>query len=86
MRDERERDCMETVLKNAPQWEPPTGFALRVTNAARQEPPADPLHQRTRRERLYLAGWWRGAVITAIRGRVESAVWVLWQYVSLLKR
>jgi hypothetical protein len=85
MPGESERDWTDDVLRQAPRWEPPAGFALRVVNAARQEPLQETAARQTRRERLYLAGWWRGALVIAVRKRVEGAVWVVGQYWKLLR-
>jgi hypothetical protein len=83
MRDERS-DWLDKALTQAPQWEPPSGFALRATAAARQhQTPTEPSLQR---QRLFLASWWRDATVEAVRSRLESSVWVLRQYRSLFER
>ena len=71
-------------MTQAPQWEPPPGYALRVASASRQQHalPAPAL----RRQRLLLGGWWREAAVEGLRSRLESSVWVLRQYFSLLGR
>ena len=75
-------DWLEDVAARAPTWEPPAGFALRVTAAARQQ--HAPLAPTLRRERLLLGRWWREAAVEAVRSRLESSLWVLRQYRSLL--
>ena len=83
MRDERS-DWLDEALTEAPQWEPPSGFALRVTAAARRH--QTPTPPSVKRQRLFLANWWREAAVEAVRSRIEGSVWVVRQYRSLLGR
>ena len=78
-------DRIDELLKQAEPWEPPAGFALRVAHAARQEPAGEPAPRRPRRERLYLAGWWRSVLVTAVRERLGSTVWVIGQYLRMFR-
>ena len=83
MSDSRQ-DWLDELVAQAPTWEPPSGFTLRVTAAARQlQTPTEPGVQR---QRLFLANWWRDAAVEAVQARLESSVWVLRQYRSLLGR
>jgi hypothetical protein len=82
MRDET-RDWLDDALTQAPQWEPPSGFALRVVSASREQ--RAPLAPTLRRERLLLGRWWRDVAVDAVRSRLERSVWVLRQYVSLMR-
>ena len=76
-------DWLDEVIGQAPTWEPPSGFALRVASASREQHalPAPAL----RRERLLLGRWWREAAVEVVRSRLESSVWVLRQYLSVLR-
>jgi hypothetical protein len=81
MHDET-RDWVGEAVAQAPQWEPPPGFALRVTAAARQR--YTPTEPRAQRERLFLASWWRLSLIDAVTARMQNTMWVLRQYRSLV--
>ena len=80
-------DWLDRLLESAPGWEPPAGFGMRVIAAARETTPllAD-MPRTVRRHRLLLGNWWRDAVVSAVRGRIENTAWVLRQYLSLLGR
>jgi hypothetical protein len=83
MRDERS-DWLDEALTQVPQWEPPSGFALRVTAAARQhQTPAEPSVQR---QRLFLANWWRLSFTGMVKARMQNTLWVLRQYLTVLGR
>jgi hypothetical protein len=82
MRD-KAPDWLEDAMTQAPQWEPPPGFALRVASASREQ--HAPLAPTLRGERLLLGRWCRAAVVEAIRSRLASSVWVLRQYRSALR-
>jgi hypothetical protein len=80
-------DWVDRLLEKAPEWEPPAGFSMRVIAAARETtPPLSEMPRAVRRHRLLLGNWWRDAVFSALRGRVESTAWVLRQYLSLIGR
>ena len=83
MRD-KPPNWLEEAVTQAPQWEPPPGFAVSVASAAREQ--RTPLAPTLRRERLLLGRWWRNAAVEAVRSRLESSLWVLRQYRSLLGR
>ena len=77
-------DWLDEVVRQAPTWEPPSGFALRVTAAARQhQTPAEPSVQR---QRLFLANWWRLSFTGMVKARMQNTLWVLRQYRSGLRR
>ena len=82
MRD-KPPDWLDEVIAQAPTWEPPSGFALRVTAAARRH--QTPTEPSVKRQRLFLANWWREAAVQAVRSRLERSVWVLRQYLSVLR-
>jgi hypothetical protein len=80
-------DWLDVLLEKAPEWEPPAGFSMRVIAAAREKtPPLSEMPRQVRRHRLLLGNWWHEALFATLRGRVESAVWVLRQYLSLIGR
>jgi hypothetical protein len=82
---EPSRDWVEALLKEAPAWEPPPGFALHVADAARRaEPEPGGSPAQVRRRRLFLAGWWRTGLTMGVSARVAGAVWVVRQYLALL--
>jgi hypothetical protein len=76
-------DAVDILLKRAPKWEPPDGFALRVIAASRAD-----VHRSVAVPKS-LAGIgalsrlraWAAAVAT----RRQSAIWVVRQYWSLLR-
>jgi hypothetical protein len=77
-------DSIDALLKRAPAWEPPPGFSLHVAAEARGAAAcaaADTAF--ARRQRSWLAGWSRGAIVAGVAGRMQSAMWVARQYVSL---
>ena len=81
MRDDA-RDWLDDAITQAPRWEPPSGFALRVTTAARQERRAP--EPRIRRQRLLLGRWWRVSLAEAVKARLQNSLWVLKQYLSMV--
>ena len=78
-------DWLDDVMAQTPQWEPPAGFALRVTATARQHHTVPP-EPRVQRERLLLASWWRMSLAEALKARTQNTLWVLRQYLGLLGR
>ena len=80
-------DWLDRLLENAPGWEPPAGFSMRVIAAARvTTPPLAEMPRQVRRQRLLLGSWWFDVLVSALRGRVESTAWVLRQYLGLIGR
>jgi len=77
-------DWLEDAMTQAPQWEPPPGFALRVTATARQR--QTPTAARVQRQRLFLANWWRLSFTDMVRARMQNTLWVLRQYLTVLGR
>lgn len=77
-------DWLDEAVAQAPEWEPPSGFAMHVSAAARQEhtTPAP----RVQRERLLFGHWWRASIAGAIKARVQNSLWVLKQYLSVVSR
>jgi hypothetical protein len=80
MRDNA-HDWVDEAMTQAPQWEPPSGFAVLVAAAARREHTAPEL--RVRRERLLLGHWWRVSIGEMLKTRVQNSLWVLRQYLSM---
>ena len=83
MADERPHDAADALLKAAPMWEPPDGFALRVIAAARADERREARVPRslavvgaTGRLRRFLA---------AFAARRQGAAWVLRHYWNLLR-
>lgn len=74
-------DWLDEAMAQAPQWEPPSGFAVHVATATRREHTAP--EPRVRRERLLLAHWWRVSLGEVLKARVQNSLWVLRQYLSL---
>jgi hypothetical protein len=76
-------DWVEEAMTQAPRWEPPSGFAWRVTTAARQEQRTP--EPRIRRERLLPGHWWRVPVGEVIKARFQDSLWVLRQYLNVVR-
>ena len=81
MRDNAQ-DWLDEAMTQAPRWEPPSGFAVHVAAAARQEHIT--LEPRVHRERLLLAHWWRASLAEAVQSRFQNSLWVLRQYLSMV--
>jgi hypothetical protein len=84
MNGERDIDVTDALLKNAPTWEPPDGFVLRVIAASR----ADERRVSARpeaHEGLSVFARLR-AFVGGMGVRRESTAWMLRQYWNLLRR
>jgi hypothetical protein len=77
-------DWLEDAVTQAPQWEPPSGFALRVTATARQR--QTPTEARVQRQRLLHASWWRLSFTGMVKALMQNTLWVLRQYLTVLGR